>query len=41
MNEGSSARAARLLKDVGIAAAMPLRGGLEAWRAAGLPLEAA
>ena len=39
-NEGSSARAARLLKDVGITAAKALRGGLDAWRAAGFPLEA-
>jgi len=37
-NEGSSARAARLLKDVGITAAKALRGGLDAWRAAGFPL---
>jgi hypothetical protein len=35
MNEGSSARAGRLLKDVGITAAKALRGGLDAWHAAG------
>jgi rhodanese-related sulfurtransferase len=39
MNEGSSAGAARLLKDVGITAAKALRGGLDAWHAAGFPLE--
>jgi rhodanese-related sulfurtransferase len=40
MNEGRSARVARLLKDVGTIAAKALRGGFRgAWRATGLPLE--
>jgi rhodanese-related sulfurtransferase len=39
MHEASSARAARLLKAAGIKTVKALKGGLDAWRAAGYPLE--
>lgn len=38
-NEASAAQAARLLKERGFSRVWPLRGGLEAWLAAGYPVE--
>ena len=38
-NEASAAQAARLLKSQGFSRVWPLRGGLEAWMAAGYPVE--
>ncbi|MGN6328483.1 MAG: rhodanese-like domain-containing protein [Rhodanobacter sp.] len=40
-NEASAARVASQLRQLGFARVRPLAGGLEAWRAHGLPMEAA
>jgi rhodanese-related sulfurtransferase len=39
MNEGSSARAARMLSRAGVKNTCAVRGGLAAWEEANLPIE--